>query len=233
MEKTLKITNVLADPTRYSIYEYITKKHKEVTVQEIADQFKIHPNVARLHLSKLEDVDMLKSENKKTGRGGRPSRIYRLSEEVIELNFPYRDYHLLAKIALEAMFSLGSVAEQALFETGKRYGEELMEHMLAKHSLVKEQISFDEKLEILKSTSSSLGFYPDIYVQEEEKKFYLEIFNCPFREIAMEHRQETCDMHYAFIKGLIGSLFDDFEIVTTQNLLDGCDSCAYHVNIEN
>jgi len=68
MEKTLKITNVLSDPTRYYIYQYITKRHSDVTVQEIADTFEIHPNVARLHLTKLEDVNMLISETKKTGQ---------------------------------------------------------------------------------------------------------------------------------------------------------------------
>ena len=73
MEQTLKITSVLSDPTRYKIYQYITERHNDVTVQEIADQFEIHPNVARLHLSKLEDVSMLSSETKKTGKGGRPS----------------------------------------------------------------------------------------------------------------------------------------------------------------
>ncbi|WAA10429.1 helix-turn-helix transcriptional regulator [Fervidibacillus albus] len=233
MEQTLKITNVLSDPTRYSIYEYIMKKHKEVTVQEIADNFQIHPNVARLHLSKLEDVNMLKSENKKTGRGGRPSRIYRLSDEVIELNFPYRDFHLLAKIAIETMLSLGEQAEQALFETGKRYGKELMDQMLSKHSVMKDEISFEHKMEILQTTTLSLGFYPDVYVQEEEKKFYLEIFNCPFYEVAKEHKQNTCSMHFAFIKGLIGSLFDNFEIKTKQNMFEGCDSCAYHINLKN
>jgi transcriptional regulator len=69
MEQTLKITNVLADPTRFSIYNYIVNQNREVTVQEIADEFSIHPNVARLHLSKLEDVGMLKSENKKPDAG--------------------------------------------------------------------------------------------------------------------------------------------------------------------
>lgn len=106
MEQTLKITNVLSDPTRYYIYQYITKRHQEVTVQEIADNFNIHPNVARLHLSKLEDVNMLISETKKTGKGGRPSRLYRLSDDVIQLNFPFRDYQMLAKITMESMLSL-------------------------------------------------------------------------------------------------------------------------------
>lgn len=65
MEHTLKITNVLSDPTRFYIYQYITNCHRDVTVQEIADKFSIHPNVARLHLSKLEDVRMLYAETKK------------------------------------------------------------------------------------------------------------------------------------------------------------------------
>ncbi|MED3059959.1 transcriptional regulator, partial [Bacillus thuringiensis] len=47
MEQALKITGVLADPTRYYIYKYISQKHSYVTVQEIADEFDIHPNVAR------------------------------------------------------------------------------------------------------------------------------------------------------------------------------------------
>ncbi len=109
MEQALKITGVLSDPTRYYIYKYISQKHSYVTVQEIADEFDIHPNVARLHLSKLEDVHMLKSETKKTGKGGRPSRLYVLSEDVIQLQFPFRDYQLLARIAFNSLLSLGAV----------------------------------------------------------------------------------------------------------------------------
>lgn len=231
MQQTLKITNVLSDPTRYSIYEYITKNHKNVTVQEIADQFNIHPNVARLHLSKLEDVNMLKSENQKTGKGGRPSRIYRLSDEVIELNFPFRDYHLLAKIAIESMIQLGEIAEPALYETGRRFGFDIMENQISKKGLTSDLLTFDQKADILKSTCTMLGFYPDVYIQENKNKIHLQIFNCPFREIVKEHKTTTCNMHVAFIKGLLESLFEDFELITIQNMSEGCDSCAYGINI--
>lgn len=233
MEQTLKITNVLSDPTRYSIFEYITKKHDNVTVQEIAEKFQIHPNVARLHLSKLEDIEIIKSENRKTGKGGRPCRIYHLSDEAIELNFPSRDFRLLAKIAIEAMVSLGKDAEHALYETGKRYGFEIINQHLAKQSLTKNQLTFQQKINILQSTMDMLGFYPEIYIKEENQKFFFQIFNCPFREIAKEHKTLTCNMHIAFMRGLIEALFDQFELTHVQNLLDGCDSCAYNVNITN
>ena len=69
---------------------------------------------------------MLVSETKKTGKGGRPSRLYRLSNEVIQLHFPYRDYQLLSKIAIETMASLGEAGQKALYETGKRFGLDLI-----------------------------------------------------------------------------------------------------------
>lgn len=232
LQQTLKITNVLSDPTRFSIYQYITKNHKDVTVQEIAQKFNIHPNVARLHLSKLEDVDMLSSENKKTGRGGRPSRVYRLSEKVIQLNFPFRDYHLLAKIAIDSMVKLGKPAEDALYETGKRYGYELMENELTKKGLSRDQLTFDEKFEILKDTCTMLGFYPDVYVQETGKKIHLQVFNCPFHEIAKDYTDQTCNMHIAFIRGMLESLYEEYELVNTQNIFAGCETCAYRISVE-
>jgi predicted ArsR family transcriptional regulator len=159
MEQTLKITNVLSDPTRYYIYQYITKRHQEVTVQEVAENFNIHPNVARLHLSKLEDVNMLASETKKTGKGGRPSRLYRLSDDVIQLHFPFRDYMLLSKVAIQTMISLGEAGKKALFLTGKRFGAEVIEQEKAKRALG-EELEFEQKLTILKSAATLAGFYP-------------------------------------------------------------------------
>lgn len=227
MEQTLKITNVLSDPTRYYIYQYITKRHQEVTVQEIADSFNIHPNVARLHLSKLEDVNMLVSETKKTGKGGRPSRLYRLSDDVIQLNFPYRDYQLLANIAMQTMLSLGEAGKEALYLTGKRFGSELIEQEVASQHQVSEELSFDQKLNIIKSAATMAGFYPDFEANEDHTKIYFEIYNCPFKEVAMDHKETVCNMHFQFLKGMFESLFTSIELVEKENLVTGCQSCSY------
>jgi predicted ArsR family transcriptional regulator len=227
MEQTLKITNVLSDPTRYYIYQYITKRHQEVTVQEIADGFNIHPNVARLHLSKLEDVNMLISETKKTGKGGRPSRLYRLSDDVIQLNFPFRDYQLLSKIAMQTMMSLGEEGKKALYLTGKRFGSELIEQEMATHHQVSSELSFDQKLNIIKSAATMAGFYPDFDVNEDQTKIYFEIYNCPFKEIAIDHTETVCNMHFQFLRGMFESVFDSVELIEKQNMITGCNSCAY------
>lgn len=41
MEHTLKVTNVLSDPTRFNIYQFMIQNRKEVTVTEIAEHFDI------------------------------------------------------------------------------------------------------------------------------------------------------------------------------------------------
>jgi predicted ArsR family transcriptional regulator len=231
MEQTLKITNVLSDPTRYYIYQYITKRHSEVTVQEVADNFNIHPNVARLHLSKLEDVNMLASETKKTGKGGRPSRLYRLSDDVIQLHFPFRDYMLLSKVAIQTMLSLGEAGKQALYLTGKRFGIELVEQEMSKRSL-NDELDFDQKLNLLKSAATLAGFYPEFEANGEQTKIYFQIFNCPFKEVAEEH-EAVCAMHQQFLKGMFEVLFDSVELIEKENMIVGCDTCSYQALVSN
>jgi predicted ArsR family transcriptional regulator len=231
MEQTLKITNVLSDPTRYYIYQYITKRHQEVTVQEVAENFNIHPNVARLHLSKLEDVNMLASETKKTGKGGRPSRLYRLSDDVIQLHFPFRDYMLLSKVAIQTMITLGEAGRQALYLTGKRFGTEVIEQEMAKKSLG-DALNFDQKLTILKSAATLAGFYPEFEANGDKTKIYFQIFNCPFKEVAEDH-VAVCKMHHEFLKGMFEALFDSVELIEKENLVTGCESCSYQILVSN
>ncbi|OQP02716.1 transcriptional regulator [Geobacillus sp. 44C] len=230
MEQTLKITNVLADPTRYHIYEYITKKHKKVSVQEIAEAFNIHPNVARLHLTKLEDVNMIVSETQKTGKGGRPSRLYRLSDKVIQLHFPFRDYQLLSKIAIQTMAKLGDVGKQALYETGKNFGKELVAQRIP-HDQSVQELTFAEKAEIVKEAAEAAGLYPTFEYNEKEGKIYLQVFNCPFKEIAFQEPEIICQMHYAFLQGMFEVLFPNVEIVEMENMMKGCNYCSYRANL--
>ncbi|MBP1971760.1 putative ArsR family transcriptional regulator [Virgibacillus natechei] len=225
MENTLKVTNVLSDPTRYSIYQYIIQHHKEVNVLEISEKFDIHPNVARLHLSKLEDINMIVSYSQKTGKGGRPSRLYRLSNEVVELNFPHRDYKLLSSIAIESFVELGEPGRQALYKTGNKYGKKVIEHY-NKTSTTKE-LTMDRKINILEDAGKMLGMYPLFEHSPESNSIAFEINNCPFKEIASDNNKMVCNMHHSFLKGMFESLFSDVDLIEGDNILQGCESCTY------
>ncbi|MFJ7746166.1 helix-turn-helix transcriptional regulator [Peribacillus sp. NPDC097295] len=231
MEQTLRITNVLADPTRYYIYQYIVNNHHGVSVQQIADSFEIHPNVARLHLSKLEDVDMLTSEARKTGKGGRPSRIYHLSDKVIQLHFPFRDYQLLSKIAIQTMMTLGEAGKQALYETGKSFGVELINQQLRIKSTSIDSLTFDEKVSMLKNAATIAGFSPEIMADEDDNKIFFRIYNCPFKEVTSADPDTICTMHNFFLKGMFESLFDNVELVEMDNMMANCVTCSYNASI--
>ncbi|AYV67122.1 MULTISPECIES: helix-turn-helix transcriptional regulator [Niallia] len=232
MENTLKVTNVLSDPTRFYIYQYITKRHQDVTVQEIADEFSIHPNVARLHLSKLEDVRMLRSETKKTGKGGRPSRLYRLSDEVIQFSFPFRDYQLLSSILLKTFESLGADGSKALYETGKTFGKEMMEQEIARITNNTALLSNEDKLRLLQNASLMTGQLPALEWNDDQTSLYFEIYNCPFKEVAIEHKNKVCTMHQSFFTGMFEALFKDVQLIEKQNIISGCDQCAYKTMVQ-
>jgi predicted ArsR family transcriptional regulator len=229
MEQILKITSVLSDPTRFYIYQYITECHHEVTVQEVADQFNIHSNVARHHLARLEDINMLNSKMVKTGKSGRPNKFYRISDDIIQLHFPFRDYMLLAKTAIETIVSLGEEGRKALFLIGKRFGAEMIEQEITKKSISVSKLDFNQKLDILKFASVLAGFYPELKGNQEKTTIYFQIHNCPFKEIAQNHKETVCNMHKEFLKGMVEELFSSVQLIEQGNLITGCNHCGYQL----
>lgn len=228
MEKTLKVTNVLSDPTRYHIYQHLVSTQQEVTVAEVAEKFDIHQNVARLHLSKLEDIRLVISFTKKTGKGGRPARVYTLSDELIELSFPFRDYRTLARIAIESMASLGQAGQHALYETGKKYGMQIFKEVqqTTPHLVVQ------EKIELLEDAGKMLGLYATFDYNEGDRTITFEINNCPFKEIAETNKDIVCSMHGSFLKGMFAALFADMELIEEKNMFaHDCSKCSYLVNL--
>lgn len=224
MENTLKVTNVLSDPTRFNIYQYIIQHHKPVSVLEMADRFNIHPNVARLHLSKLEEIRVVRSHLERTGRGGRPSRLYELSDNVIELNFPHRDYKLLSSIAIESLMELGETGKTALYETGRKYGEEVMEQS---GQIDQNDLSIDQKILLLEDAGTMLGMYPKFEYHQETNSISFQVNNCPFKELVEKNQQTVCHLHHAFLEGMFTALFEKIKLIETDNMFNGCENCQY------
>ncbi|RYG74690.1 transcriptional regulator [Lentibacillus lipolyticus] len=226
MEQVLKVTNVMSDPTRFHIYQHMVQNQRDVSAAEMAELFAIHTNVARLHLSKLEDIRMVESYSEKTGKGGRPTRRYRISDEVVELNFPYRDYKLLSSIAIESFAELGEAGQKALYKTGKKYGTSIINNQ--QQSTVPAEQTIEQKLHILKDAGHMLGMYPVFQYNDKQNTISFTINNCPFKEVAASTDQTmVCRMHHSFLQGMFEALFDEIELVETENMFHGCENCTY------
>jgi predicted ArsR family transcriptional regulator len=223
-----KLTSALADSTRFSIYQYVSNSREPVTVQDVAEHFSIHPNVARLHLTKLEDVNLLSSASDKSGKGGRPSRLYSLSDQVVSLQFPPRDYRLLADIAIESILSLGEAGEAALTKMGYRMGTEMAKRALKEFPLDENKASFEEKLEHIHRLVVAQGLKPDIEALQDGRLRF-RVFNCTFSETAKRYPSSVCRMHNALLTGLFETYFGQIELREDESMLSGCRSCNYTV----
>ena len=69
-----RTAKVLSLPTRAAILSLLLKAGPK-SVKEIADHFKIHPNVARAHLDLMVDAGFLATETKRRSKG-RPAKVY-------------------------------------------------------------------------------------------------------------------------------------------------------------
>lgn len=223
-----KLTSALADPTRFSIYQFVAHSKDPITVQDVADHFSIHPNVARLHLTKLEDVHLISAVTDKSGRGGRPSRLYSLSDQVVSLQFPPRDYQLLADIAIESLLSLGEAGEAALIKMGHRIGAEMAKRAVAKSGLNLETATLDEKLGQIQRLIVAQGLKPEI---ESLSDGFLRfrVNNCTFSDTAKKFPNAVCQMHNALLVGIFETFLGNIELREDESMIGGCTSCNYTV----
>ena len=69
-----RTAKVLSLPTRAAILSHLLRAGPK-TVKEIADHFRIHPNVARAHLDLMVEAGFLATETRRRTKG-RPAKVY-------------------------------------------------------------------------------------------------------------------------------------------------------------
>lgn len=227
----LKVTSTLADETRYQIYEYMLQQKKPFTVQDIADQFNIHPNVARLHLTKLSEINIISADFVKSGKGGRPGRVYKANEQGVILSFPKREDHQLLKWSLQLIEKLGPSALEAAKKISYDDGQEQMKKLLASEQKINYMLEFEEKLALLSSAASMIGYVPQIEDTTKGKKILFTIYNCPFKNQISTNNEIVCTLHESFLKGQVDVLFSQNEFIQTESMIHDCDLCQYEINI--
>ena len=203
MDRDHELSAVLADETRYRIYRAIAERpHDDVTVADVAQQFDLHPNVARMHLAKLEQAGFLRTDFRRSSGGGRPAKLYRLSELVVSFGFPPRRYELLSRLALQALAAGGS-REDALRvcrEAGAAEGRRVL--------AVEGKAPGDgpAAAELVRRIADEQGLLPE--VTWRARSLRVVVNNCAFREVSGGDPDLVCAMHRAFLQGVL-------EVVTT------------------
>jgi len=197
-----ELSVVLADDTRYRIYRAIAEAPAEdVTVADIARRFGLHPNVARMHLGKLERGGFVATGLRRSRGGGRPAKLYRLSDRVVSFGFPPRRYELLSRLALEALAAGGSHADalRVCREAGVAEGERALAGAGGPPS------NAEDAAEIVLRITEDQGLMPEIGLRGDALNVTLH--NCAFGVLSGGEPGLICAMHHAFLEG-------ELEVVT-------------------
>lgn len=231
MLNPLKVTNTLADETRFSIYEFMLQEKKAFSVQDIAERFNIHPNVARLHLTKLTEIEVVRSEYEKTGKGGRPGRRYKAEENGVTLTFPKRNFDELLEWTLEILGEFGDEANRIGKKVCYRKGTEDIDKLILSHGKDRLQLAFEEKIDFITEAASLIGYIPLIKDTPNGKTLSFVVYNCPYHNKLETNEILICDLHESYLKGQFDHLFEVKDFIQIESMTRSCDYCTYKINV--
>ena len=195
MTEDLASVSSLDDPVRRRLYEVVARRTEPVCRDEAAAAAGIGRALAVYHLDKLVESGLLTaSYARPAGRSGpgagRPAKLYARSDREFAVTVPPREYELAARLLAQVVESDDSGRSRAaLLDAARHLGAELggrfrtagaddLETMLARH-----------------------GYEP-----RRDDAGTIRLRNCPFHQLAEQHRDIVCGMNLGLIEGLIEGL---------------------------
>jgi predicted ArsR family transcriptional regulator len=195
--KALEVHKALADDTRFRLYRYIGLAARPVSVREMSRRLSLHPNTLRPHLRRLEEAGLVSREIRKTASVGRPQTLY----SVLELSGDEgRDYRLLAEMLCGLVRGKRQL-EQA-HELARQWGAYLVAQGAPKPGI---RLPARRNLALLQESMSKAGFDPR-FRRLTGSAVEVALRDCPFRDLADDHRELVCTLHQGLVEGMLGGL---------------------------
>jgi predicted ArsR family transcriptional regulator len=189
----------LDDPLRRRLYEVVTSQPEPVSRDEAASAAGIGRALAVYHLDKLVESGLLTaSYQRPPGRSGpgagRPAKMYARSDREFAVTVPPREYELAARLLVQAVEADPSDRSRAaLAEAARRLGTELGEAFRS-----------DAGGRDVKGVLTQQGYEPCCGADG-----VIRLRNCPFHQLAEQHRELVCGMNLALVEGLVEGLGAD------------------------
>jgi predicted ArsR family transcriptional regulator len=221
------ITSAFGDPTRREIYLFVHERASAVTASEVAEQFALHPNVARHHLDKLAGGGYVEiAIERPAGSGaGRPSKRYRVTAPDMALELPVRHDDVLVTLLGRALALLPREQAEAMAEeVGLEYGKAMgraMEPGSDGHR------SFQTALHAVADALTAHGFAAHAEKHGNELRIVSE--HCPFGGAAVEH-PVICAVDRGMVKGMLAALYGEATAETESSRPMGAERCITAVH---
>ena len=186
----------LDDPVRRRLYEVVRERAEPVGRDEAAAAAGVGRALAVYHLDKLVEAGLLTaSYQRPPGRSGpgagRPAKLYLRSDREFAVTVPPREYELAARLLVQAVEEDPSGRSRAvLLEAARRLGAELAGAAGAAGDL--------------EGALAGHGYEP-----RRGEDGVIRLRNCPFHQLAEQHRDVVCGMNLGLIEGIVAGLGAD------------------------
>jgi predicted ArsR family transcriptional regulator len=188
----------LADPVRRRLYLHVSAQPDAVGRDEAAAALGIGRPLAAHHLDRLVDAGLLVAEyRRRSGRSGpgagRPAKLYRPSDRELRASLPARRYEVAADLMATAL-SPAAHGLETLEDVAYRYGSGLGDEARRRAGA---RAGKARRRQAVESVLRDAGYLPVVSDGE------MRLLNCPFHDLAQRHRDVTCTMNLAMLRGLM------------------------------
>ncbi|MEU4392121.1 helix-turn-helix domain-containing protein [Kribbella sp. NPDC023855] len=199
----------LDEPTRRRLYDHVVRQPAAVTREEAAKALGVPRATAAFHLDRLADEGLLdviyERRTGRTGPGaGRPSKLYRRSEQHVDVSLPEHRYDLAGRLlaaAIEDAETTGESPREALDRHARQLGTELAATAQANGTTeASTAAAGTTEAGTVMRILEAQGFEP----RADEDAIVLG--NCPFHTLAKQHTDLVCQMNLCLIGGLLSGL---------------------------
>lgn len=168
-----------------------------LTTAEVAEHFKVHPNVARHHLEKLcAGGYLITTTTRSDGSAGRPAKRYATPAGSVTFNVPVRQDDLLARLLSATLDELEPERATTLAErVGFAYGTERARAIGADA-----QRSSRSALQVIADALSSHGFGARAEVEDNALRLVTD--HCPFGDLRVTH-PVLCALDRGMVMGMM------------------------------
>jgi predicted ArsR family transcriptional regulator len=179
--------------SRAVILDMLHAADRPLGVREVAQRTGLHPNTARFHLEALVEAGLAAREAEDRETPGRPRIAYRAAADGPGGR---RQYRLLA--VMLASLIAGTMPEPAAAAeaAGREWGA-----YLAEQPPPYQRLSAGEGIAKLTGIMQELGFEPQAVTAGDNGQYRLQLRQCPFLEVAKQHRDVICALHLGLMRG--------------------------------
>jgi len=218
-----RLADVFGDPTRRNIYRHLRANPEPQSASEVAEAFGLHRTVARAHLEKMRELGLVSTSTRRRPGGGRPAKIYTLTDDRLEVMLPPRRYERLARLLLQLVDQTlaPEIALEAASSLGRAFGEQTACDYAGETVLPPVRLSPRAVIDWMELA----GYGASLAASGNGDGVVIEVHNCVYRELSRDFPDIVCAFDRSMLCGMLGC---DPSVHTQTRALSSGDSFCRH-----